>query len=146
MRLRNFALAALIVAACFGGGCSFSREFKAASRQPPPTDDITGAWVGRWKNSNNSHEDRLKAVITRVSDHQYEARFKAWWFRILSGSFRATLNGQWEGGEFVFQGSQRVMGWEFKQQGRANATNFTSEYSSSNYRGMFIMERPAPSP
>ena len=134
-------LSAAVAIAGLTSGCSFSREFKAAS-QKPPADDISGAWIGTWRNSNNPHTDRLKAVITRVSDSEYQARFKAWWFGIFSGTFRATLSGRWEGGEFLFSGTQKVMGWEFTQQGRATATNFTSEYSSSDYRGTFSMERP----
>lgn len=142
MNARNLVLSALVAAACLSSGCSFSREWKAASRQAPPPNDITGAWVGTWQNSNNSHHDQLKAVITRVSDTEYGARFKAWWLGIFSGTFDATLNGRWEGDEFVFSGTQKVMRWEFTQEGRATATNFTSEYSSSDYRGTFTLRRP----
>ena len=109
-----------------------------------PPDDITGAWIGTWQNNNNDHTDQLKAVITRVSDTEYSARFKAWWHGILSGTFDATLSGRWENGEFVFSGTQKVMRWEFSQQGRADAHQFVSEYSSSDFRGDFRMHRPAP--
>ena len=146
MKVRNIFLSAAVAVAGLASGCSFSRDWKAASRQPPPVSDLTGAWIGTWRNSNNPHTDQLKAVITRVSDTEYQARFKAWWFGIFSGTFDATLKGRWEGGEFIFEGTQKVMGWEFTQKGQANSTNFTSEYFSSDYRGSFTMERPAPKP
>lgn len=142
MRLRTLFLLVLIVGMGLPAGCSFSREWNAARREPVPDHDITGAWVGTWQNSNNSHHDRLKAVITRVSETEYQARFKAWWLRLLSGTFDTPLKGHWEGDEFVFEGTQKVMVWEFHQQGRASATRFDSEYSSSDYRGSFSMERP----
>ncbi len=142
MRRRTLVLSALLVGVGLTSGCSFSREWKAASRELPPAQDITGAWVGTWQNSNNSHTGRLKAVITRVSETEYQARFKAWWLGILNGTFDTSLQGQWEEDDFVFEGTQKVMVWEFQQQGRASATRFDSEYSSSDYRGSFTMERP----
>ena len=146
--MKHGFVTALVLAALagLGSGCSYSREWDRANRVPPPADDITGAWIGTWQNSNNDHTDRLKAVITRVSDTEYSARFKAWWFGILSGTFDATLWGRWENGEFVFSGTEEVMGWEFTQKGHANATNFTSEYSSADYRGSFILHRPETRP
>jgi hypothetical protein len=143
MKLSTAALWALIAAACLSTGCAFSREWKSASRQPADPTDLTGAWIGTWQNSNNTHNDKLKAVISRVSDTEYEARFKAWWLGVFSGTYSTTLFGHWEGNEFVFQGTQDVMGWEFKHRGRASATNFVSDYSSADYRGRFIMHRPA---
>lgn len=133
----------MLVGACLMvSGCSFSREWDRARRASVPADDITGAWIGTWQNSNNDHTDQLKAVITRVSDTEYRARFKAWWHGILSGTFDATLQGRWEGNEYVFSGTEKVMGWEFTQQGRADASRFVSEYSSDDYRGSFTMHRP----
>lgn len=125
-------------------GCSFSREWKAASRQTAATNDITGAWVGRWQNSNNDHTDQLKAVITRVSGTEYHARFKAWWLGVFNGTFETRLTGRWEDGAFVFRGDQQVMGWKFTQEGSASPHNFRSEYSSEDYRGEFWMYRPEP--
>ncbi len=142
MTVRNAALLAVTVLATLASGCSFSREWKAASRQPSGPNDLTGAWVGTWQNSTNSHHDQLKAIITRVSDTEYQARFKAWWFGIFSGTFDTTLYGQWEGQEFVFQGTQDVMGTEFEQKGRAGSTHFVSDYSSADYHGRFEMQRP----
>lgn len=142
MRLGNTLLTLLVALAGLCSGCSFSREWNRASRLAPPPEDITGAWVGTWQNSNNDHTDRLKAVITRVSETEYTARFKAWWHGILSGTFDAHLSGHWENGEFVFSGTQKVMRWEFTQQGRATPTNFSSEYSSSDHRGNFSLHRP----
>lgn len=131
-----------LLLAVLGCGCSYSREWRAASRQAAPTNDITGAWVGVWQNSNNDHTDRLIAVISRVSETEYHARFKAWWLGILSGTFEATLTGRWEDNAFVFSGTQQVMRWTFSQEGRADPRHFQSEYSSDSYRGIFSMTRP----
>ncbi|MBL9174440.1 MAG: hypothetical protein JNL10_12955 [Verrucomicrobiales bacterium] len=139
------AVAALWAGAAFlTTGCSFSREWDRARRTPVPENEITGAWMGTWQNSNNDHADQLKAVITQVSDTEYRARFKAWWQGIFSGTFEATLQGRWEGNEFVFSGTEKVLAWEFTQQGRADSTRFVSEYSSDDFRGTFTMHRPEP--
>lgn len=144
MNSRTAVLAVLVGTGLLVSGCSFSREWDRARRTPVPADDISGAWIGTWQNSNNDHTDQLKAVITQVSDTEYRARFKAWWHGILSGTFSATLRGRWEGNEFVFSGTEKVMAWEFTQQGRADSAYFISEYSSADYRGNFTMHRPEP--
>jgi len=142
VKTRNLILTVLVVFAGLTSGCSFSREWKSASRQPATPRDLTGAWVGTWQNSNNSHHDQLKAVITRVSETEYHARFKAWWLGIISGTFDVTLAGEWAGDEFHFRGNQDVMGWEIAQTGWLTSTQFNSKYSSMDYRGTFTLERP----
>lgn len=133
-----------MIVACLGAGCSFSREWKAAQRQPADPHDLTGAWIGTWQNHNNTHHDRLKAVITRKSDTEYQARFKAWWFLVFNGTFDTTITGHWEGDEFVFTGFQEVLDWRIEHKGRASSTHFVSEYASSDYTGEFRMVRPPP--
>ena len=127
-------------------GCTFSREWKAAARQPADPKDITGAWEGTWQNSNNDHQDRLKAVVTRVSDTEYRARFKAWWHVVFSGTFRTTLKGSWQGDVFVFEGQEKVYGWRFDQEGRVTSTQFDSKYLSDGDDGSFTLRRPVPRP
>jgi hypothetical protein len=145
--LNRHALLPLLAAFCLtGAGCTFSREWKAASRQPLDAKDLTGAWEGTWQNSNNDHQDRLKAVVTRVSDTEYRARFKAWWHGIFSGTFRTTLKGSWQGDTFVFEGQEKVYGWRFDQEGRITSTQFDSRYSSDGDDGSFTMRRPAAQP
>lgn len=129
-----------------GSGCTFSREWKAASRQPADPRDITGAWEGTWQNSNNDHQDRLKAVITRVSDTEYRARFKAWWHVVFSGTFRTTLKGSWQDDVFVFEGQEKVYGWRFDQEGRITSTQFDSKYMSDGDDGSFTLRRPSAQP
>jgi outer membrane biogenesis lipoprotein LolB len=61
MNARQFLL--LTVVLLLGSGCSISREWKAANQQPTHPRDITGAWIGTWQNSNNSHYSSLRDGI-----------------------------------------------------------------------------------
>lgn len=146
MTRHHALLSCLVGLSLLGSGCTFSREWKAASRRPADPRDITGAWEGTWQNSNNDHQDRLKAVITRVSDTEYRARFKAWWHVVFSGTFRTTLKGSWQDDVFVFEGQQKVYGWRFDQEGRITSTQFDSKYTSDGDDGSFTLRRPSAQP
>ena len=146
MTRHHALLSCLVGLSLLGSGCTFSREWKAASRQPADPRDITGAWEGTWQNSNNDHQDRLKAVITRVSDTEYRARFKAWWHVVFSGTFRTTLKGSWQDDVFVFEGQEKVYGWRFDQEGRITSTQFDSKYMSDGDDGSFTLRRPSVQP
>lgn len=132
------AAAILLLAA---GCASFERPWQRALQQPPPATDITGAWIGTWQNTNNSHGGALRALVTRVDESTYRARFHATWGG-HSGSFRTVLRGHGESGEFVFTGSKRILGFRITNTGRANATNFVSTYESRFDTGTFTLRRP----
>jgi len=127
-------------------GCSsFNREWHEAAKQPAPAHDITGCWEGTWQNSNNTHQDRMWAILTRASDTEYRAHFHAKYKRIFSFSYRATFHGSWAGDEFQFHGEEdlgALAGGVYNYEGRASPTNFYSTYSSKYDVGTFTLHRP----
>jgi hypothetical protein len=129
-------------------GCSsFNREWRAAAKQPQSPNDISGKWEGTWQNTNNSHRDKLRAILTRVSEGQYRARFHAKYKKILSFSYRATFRGTWASNEFVFRGEEnlgKLAGGIYKYEGRISPTNFFSTYDSRYDKGTFTLQRHAP--
>jgi len=127
-------------------GCSsFHREWREAAKQPAPAHDITGRWEGTWQNSNDTHQDRMWAILTRASDTEYRAHFHAKYKKIFSFSYRATFRGTWTGDEFRCHGEEdlgALAGGMYKYEGRASPTNFFSTYNSKYDVGTFTLKRP----
>ena len=126
-------------------GCSsFHREWREAMKQPATAHDITGCWEGTWQNSNNTHQDRMWAILTRTSDTEYRAHFHARYKKLFSFSYRTTFRGSWIGEEFRFHGEEdlgALAGGLYNYEGRASPTNFFSTYSSKYDVGTFILHR-----
>lgn len=136
-RFTIWLLGALVALAA---GCtSFEKRWQAAATGP--ADGITGRWTGTWQNTNNDHGGALRALVTRLSETNYAARFHATWGE-YSGSFQTELHGRMDGGEFVFTGRKRVLGFLVRTAGRADATNFFSTYESRFDNGTFTLHRP----
>ena len=72
----------LFLANCTG----FQREWKAANAAP--YEGIEGPWEGTWKSSFNGHGGKLRCIVTKKEDNQYEYHYWATWAGFLSGSFR----------------------------------------------------------
>jgi hypothetical protein len=127
-------------------GCSsFHREWKAVANQPTPTADISGRWEGTWQNSNNTHRDKMRAILSKVADGEYRARFYAHYLKILHFSYATTFKGTWTGDEFVFHGEEdlgKLAGGLYKYDGRISPTNFYSTYDSKYDVGTFTLKRP----
>ena len=132
------AVAILLLAA---GCASFERPWQRELQQAKPATDLTGAWIGTWQNTNNSHGGSLRALVTRVDAATYRTRFHATWGS-HSGSFRTVLRGHEENGDFVFTGSKHILGFRITNTGRANPTNFLSTYESRFDTGTFTLKRP----
>ena len=128
-------------------GCSsFHREWRTAAKQPPPAHDIAGCWEGTWQNTNNTHQDRMRAILTRISDVEYRGFFHARYKKIFSFSYHATLRGTWSGEEFQFRGEENLgmlAGGFYKYDGRVSPTRFFSTYDSKYDVGTFRMSRPS---
>ncbi len=61
-------------------GCSsFSKEWRAAAHPAadPAGAGISGRWIGTWQNTNNTHSDRMRAVVTPVSATEYRVHVHA---------------------------------------------------------------------
>ena len=128
-------------------GCSsFHREWREAAKQPAPAHDITGPWEGTWQNSNNTHQDRMWAILTRAGDTEYRAHFHAKYKKIFGFHYETTFKGTWTAGEFVFHGEEdlgKLAGGLYKYDGRISPTNFFSTYDSKYDVGTFTLTRPA---
>ena len=127
-------------------GCSsFSREWKAADR--PATDPlgIEGRWIGTWQNTNNTHADKTRAVMTRTGDGVYDVHFHAKYKTVLGFKYRATFRGTAENGAFVFRGEEDLgvlAGGLYRYAGKVSPTNFYSTYESKYDTGTFTLRRP----
>jgi hypothetical protein len=139
-------LAACCLAALTLCGCStFSRDFKAAASTPPPANDITGRWEGRWVNEVNGHNGRLRCLVSKLQDGGYSARFHAKYMKVLSFSYAVPLTVKRSGENFTFQGEAdlgKTAGGVYHYEGHASATNFFSTYRCSRDHGTFQMARP----
>ena len=129
-------------------GCSsFHREWRAAANVAVPADGISGRWEGTWQNSNNTHLDKMRAILTRVGASEYAARFHAKYKKIFSFGYQTAFHGEWVGNEFVFQGDEnlgRLAGGVYKYAGRISPTNFFSTYDSRYNSGTYTLKRPPP--
>src|SRR6185436_2224403 len=104
---------ALLFALCFLNGCStFNHAWKNAAAKPLPPDAIDGRWEGTWKSDANGHNDKLRCLVTKVSEEQYLARFHAKYKRVLTFTFgyTAALVGKKTDGAFKFHGEANL-GW-----------------------------------
>ncbi len=130
----------LLVAGC----SSFSREWKAAT---PPAQDalgIEGRWIGTWQNTNNTHADRMRAVVREVAPLEYRVYFHAKYKKILGFKYHATFLGSAQNGAFVFHGEQdlgKLAGGLYRYDGSIRPTNFFSTYQSKYDSGTFTLGR-----
>jgi hypothetical protein len=130
-------------------GCSsFNREWRAAAKQSQSPNNISGRWEGTWQNTNNSHRDKLRAILTRVSEGEYQAHFHAKYKKVLTFTYQATFRGAWTNSQFVFHGEEnlgKLAGGTYKYEGRISPTNFFSTYDSRYDKGTFTLARLEPS-
>ena len=127
-------------------GCSsFQREWRTAAKHPVAANSIEGRWEGTWKSNSNSHSDKLRCLVTRISEQEYEARFHAKYKKVLSFGYTATLRGEHEGDLFKFAGEAdlgKLAGGIYRYKGTISPTNFFSTYDSKYDRGVFNLQRP----
>lgn len=141
--IRGVALSALLVLS----GCStFNRDWKAAATSPTPANSIEGRWEGKWLSDHNGHNGRLRALIKKLDNGQYETRFHAKYGYVFSFGMQANLDVKPAGGLWQFSG-QEDLGKPYgiyRYEGKASATNFFSTYKASFDHGTFQMTRPKP--
>lgn len=137
------AAATLILAA----GCStpFSRAWEAAAHPPADPAGISGRWIGTWQNTNNTHSDRMRAVLERVSPTEYRASFHAKYRKVLGFKYETRFHGDVRDGVFVFKGEEdlgMLAGGQYRYTGSISPTNFFSTYDSKYDSGTFTLRRP----
>ena len=143
-RGHGWVLLALAAMAVVATGCrSFEKDWADArsGSWPPDPRGVSGAGAGTGRNTNNTHGGPLRAVLWRVDDGEYRARFHAVWGR-RSGSFGTRLKGGWTNDVFVFDGRRRVLGVAIRTSGRATSDRLDSGYDSPLDRGTFMLGRP----
>lgn len=149
MKHRFWSLGIAILFGWTVTGCrSFHREWQQARHQPAPTDDLTGAWEGTWQNQNNTHQDRMRAVLTRTSPDTYQASFFAWYKRVLTFSYCTELRVERRDGATVFfHGASdlgKLAGGIYRYEGHATPFQYFSTYDSKYDVGTFTLHRPEP--
>lgn len=132
---------------CLTGGCSsFNRAWREVGRQPTQTDSIEGRWEGRWLSEVNGHQGRLRCLMTRQTDGDYAARFRASYMKVLRFGYAVTLNVELRDGVWHFHGEEdlgKLAGGVYRYAGRATRTDFHSSYNSKHDHGTFEMRRVA---
>ncbi len=127
-------------------GCStFNSEWRAAAKQPPSSGSIEGAWDGSWKSNHNGHNGSLRAIITKLDDNTYEARFRAKYMKILSFSQVTRLTSTITDSVHEFEGQNdlgKAYGGIYYYEGNATPDRFFSTYKCSIDHGTFQMTRP----
>ena len=146
-RMRKWLLGICLLLPWLAGCSSFHREWRAAASFAAPAGDISGRWEGTWQNTNNTHQDKMRAILTRVGAGEYAARFHAKYQKILSFGYRTAFTGTWEGNEFVFRGEEnlgKLAGGVYKYTGCISPTNFFSTYDNRYNSGTYTLKRPPP--
>ena len=127
-------------------GCStFNRDWTNAAAVPPPTNDITGRWEGEWHSDANGHHGRLRCLITQLDGTHYRARYRASWGKIFHFGYTVDMRVERSDNLFRFEGGAdlgRLAGGMYRYDGRADSTNFVSNYKSRRDHGTFQMARP----
>lgn len=135
-------LGCLLMAATLVGCGGFDKEFKALANQPPPN-DISGAWIGTWQNSNNSHNGDLYAIVVETAPGTYFCSFKATYGGFLTFEQNVTLHGSAQGSTVHFTGEKKLSFWGlYKYDGYATSREFFSTYTSKNDEGTYTLRRP----
>jgi hypothetical protein len=137
---------AALLAALFVTGCStFNYEWRRVVRVGTATNDVVGAWEGKWVSNLNGHNGKLRCLITRETNGVLNARFYATYKRILRFGYTVPLEARGTDNGVAFLGSAdlgKLAGGVYKYSGYATPTNFFSTYESKYDHGTFEMLRP----
>ena len=131
-------------------GCTdFKKAWEEELAKPAQKhSDLTGAWEGTWKSDVNGHNGKLRCIITKQPDGQYEFHYWAQWQKVLSGSFKQNypvVEDKKKPGTYTFTGKRDLgkMGGKFTHSGTATATSFKATYDSDmGDKGVFELSRP----
>jgi hypothetical protein len=146
MRTLIFRLLLFLSGLAFSTGCSsFHKEWREATRQPSPLQSISGPWTGTWQNTNNTHSDKLRVVISDLGGQRYRAHFHAHYKKIFTFAYVVNFEAQPDGVDLILVGQEdlgKLAGGIYKYNGRANPTNFFCNYDSKYDTGTFTLHRP----
>lgn len=152
--MRIFPLTLAVAALALSGCASFERDWKRAERQPEirssaESDAFMGRWDGHWtsakhRTSKGFAGGRLRCLLTKVDDRQYEARFKANWM-LFTSSYKMLLSVERLGNELRLAGEHKLtplFGGVYRYAGKVTPIHFSATYDSTYDSGTFEMRRP----
>ena len=138
-------LLACAVAVCCVGCASVGGEWKLAAKEPPATEDISGAWEGTWLSKKSGHKGKLRCLMTKKSDSEYEAYFHASFWKLFAARYRVMLQAtQTAENEFRLEGTAEIGGLasgEYTYRGVATPTRYSATYQAEKDHGTFEMQR-----
>jgi hypothetical protein len=132
----------LIAFAC---GCSFSRAWKKAAKEPVASGSMEGRWQGHWLSEVNGHNGKLLCIVSQQEQGDYAARFRATYKKLLKFSYTVSLKAEQRDGVWHFHGEEdlgKLAGGVYQYEGTVTPTNFHSTYRSPYDHGVFEMQRP----
>ena len=139
----KFVLVGIALMLLFTTGCSsFHRDWRKAAKTKPV--GIEGRWEGTWTSDASGHKDKLRCLLTPISEGSYEARFHAKYRKVLSFGYTATFTGRQPNDVFYFSGDAdlgRLAGGVYTYEGRVSPAKFFSTYNSKYDHGTFQMTR-----
>jgi hypothetical protein len=143
---QTFALALTFGLLLLANGCSsFNREWEKAAANHKLPNSLEGRWEGKWLSDKNGHTGKLLCLLTRESDTNYHAHFKATYWKIFRASYHVQFTGGMRDGVWNFHGDEDL-GWfaggVYHYKGRVTPTNFFSTYRSEYDHGTFELYRP----
>lgn|GEM_PF-1827115 len=106
--------------------------------------DVSGRWTcGTWRSFCTGHNGKLKGVLVRNCNGDYDCRFSGTFFKIVPFLYRVTLNVvECRDGVVYFRGSKRLpMLGTFCYHGHATCCSFQFNYTTKKDRGVFQMSR-----
>jgi hypothetical protein len=128
-------------------GCSsFHRQWRQATKQAIPRNDISGPWEGRWISEASGHKDRLRCIISPGATNAYDAHFYANYRTIFHFTYTVPLQVRKTDTNYTFSGEAdlgKLAGGVYTYEGFATPTNFFSTYNSKYDHGRFEMSRPS---
>lgn len=140
---RHLQAGCVLCVCVFLWGCSsFNRDWKKAAI---PASGITGRWEGTWTSQPSGHTDKLRCLITKISEEKYRAHFDSTYKKVLHFKSTVTLIGVSTNGVFHFNGEATLPWWAgglYRYEGGADGTNFHSSYHCKYDHGTFQMIRP----
>jgi hypothetical protein len=140
MKIVMRAAALFLFVAVLATGCS---SFDRAWQNPPAeSGGIAGRWEGRWQSARTGHNGKLRAIITRQTATQYDARFRATYRSVLTAEYGVKLNVKQRGPRSEFRGAANLGVWgRYETTGYATRSQFRAAYQSKFDHGAFEMKR-----
>ena len=135
----------MALAAC---GCSqFETDWRsdAVRKVDAGRDELAGRWKGGWKSEKSGHGGSLRAIVTKLDENTYRARFDASWAMLMRFGYEMKLTPDRQDGVAYLNGEQNIgekFGGVYQYEGKADGKIYRCNYRTKNDYGQFRMTRP----